>query len=48
MNTELKEYKEWMKHLSKNAITPEEKFEAQFMRIWSDYKDSIVNARTKK
>lgn len=43
-----KDYKEWIKHITKYGMTPEDKFEAEFMRIWSDYKDSIVNARTKK
>jgi hypothetical protein len=43
-----KNFDEWRKYIANKAITPEEKFEAEFMRIWSDYKDSIVNARTKK
>ena len=37
-----------IKHLTQYGMTPEDKFEADFMRIWSDFKESIKNARTKK
>ena len=43
-----KDYNEWIKHLTQYGMTPEEKFEADFMRIWSNYMESIKNARTKK
>jgi len=43
-----KDYNEWIKNLTQYGMTPEEKFEADFMRIWSNYKESIKNARTKK
>ena len=29
------------------AMTPEEIFEADFMKAWSKFKDSIIKARTK-
>ena len=43
-----KNYDEWRKYIANKAMTPEDKFEADFMRIWSDFKESIKNARTKK
>jgi hypothetical protein len=43
-----KDYNEWRKYIANKAMTPEEKFEADFMRIWSNYMESIKNARTKK
>jgi hypothetical protein len=43
-----KTYGEWMKWLNQQDLTPEEEFEANFMRIWNNYKNSIVKARTKK
>ena len=44
----IKDYNEWRKFISKMVLTPEDKFESDFMRIWSNYKQSIINARTKK
>tara|TARA_R110000787_G_scaffold74453_3_gene165495 strand:- start:5574 stop:5732 length:159 start_codon:yes stop_codon:yes gene_type:complete len=43
----IKDFNEWRKFISEKAITPEEKFEANFMRIWSEFKTSINKARTK-
>lgn len=43
-----KELKESIEHFTKYKLTAEDKFEADFMRIWSDYKNSIISARTKK
>ena len=42
-----KNYGEWMRWLNKQDLTPEEKFEANFMRIWNNYKQDIIKARTK-
>ena len=42
----IKDYDEWRKFISK-SLSPESKFEAEFMRIWSNYKQSIIKARTK-
>lgn len=39
-------YQEWMEWLNGQNLTPEEKFEADFMRIWNNYKNDIINART--
>ena len=39
------ERREW---LTKQEFDATAKFEADFMRIWSDFKQSIVAARTKK
>jgi|TARA_R110002012_G_scaffold203587_1_gene372972 hypothetical protein len=44
----IKDYNEWIAWLNGTNLSPEDKFEANFMRIWSQYKDSIVQARTKK
>lgn len=41
-------HKEWRDYLSNQELNATDKFEADFMRIWSDFKQSIVNARTKK
>jgi|TARA_R110000850_G_scaffold139510_1_gene260792 hypothetical protein len=43
-----KDFNEGIKHLTQYGLDPEDKFEAEFMRIWSDFKESIKNARTKK
>lgn len=41
---------EWRKWLLTKAggLSAEEQFEADFFRIWNKYKQSIINARTKK
>ena len=36
-----KDYNEWIKHLTQYGMTPEDKFEAEFMRIWSDLKSQL-------
>jgi hypothetical protein len=41
-------YNDWMESLTNSNLTAEERFEAEFMRIWSEYKQSIIDARTKK
>jgi|10_taG_2_1085330.scaffolds.fasta_scaffold284047_2 hypothetical protein len=41
-------YNEWRAWLNSRGLTPEEKFEAEFQRIWMNYKSDIINARTKK
>jgi len=41
-----KNHKEWREWMSKE-MTAEDKFEAEFFRIWSEYKASIQRARTK-
>ena len=41
-------HKEWREWLTKQEFDATAKFEADFMRIWSDFKQSIVAARTKK
>ena len=43
----IKDYKEWKKFIASQVMTPEEIFEADFMRAWSKFKDSVVKARTK-
>lgn len=43
----IKDFDEWRKYIAKQVMTPEDKFEAEFMRIWSDFKNSINSARTK-
>tara|TARA_R110001583_G_scaffold109356_2_gene258030 strand:+ start:1054 stop:1221 length:168 start_codon:yes stop_codon:yes gene_type:complete len=40
-------WRNWQKEVAAKVMTPEDKFEAAFMRIWSDYKRSIIKARTK-
>jgi len=42
------DHKEWREWLTKQEFDATAKFEADFMRIWSDFKQSIVAARTKK
>lgn len=44
----IKDHKEWRKFIASQVMTPEEIFESDFMKIWVKYKDSIVQARTKK
>ena len=44
----IKDYNKWVEWLNGTNLSPEDKFEANFMRIWVQYKDSIVQARTKK
>ena len=41
-----KNHKEWREWINKQ-MTPEQKFESEFFRIWSEYKASIERARTK-
>ena len=45
---QFKNYGDWMKWLNGQNLTPEEKFEANFLRIWNNYKNDIINAQTKK
>tara|TARA_R100000353_G_scaffold159307_1_gene118777 strand:+ start:1078 stop:1245 length:168 start_codon:yes stop_codon:yes gene_type:complete len=40
-----KNYGDWMKWLNKQDLTAEEKFEANFMRIWEQFKADIKNER---
>ena len=40
-------YGEWMRWLNKQDLTAEEKFEANFMRIWEQFKADIRNEREK-
>mgnify|MGYP003646026701 CR=1 FL=1 len=45
-----KDFETWRKWIKKQAnknLSPEAKFEAEFMRIWSEFKQSIIKARTK-
>lgn len=42
----IRDFNKWMRWLNKQDLTPEEKFEANFMRIWQNYKQDIINART--
>ena len=44
----IKDFSEWREYLANHVNTPEAKFEANFMRIWTNYKQDIINARTKK
>lgn len=41
-------HKEWREHLTAEEYDSIEKFRKDFDRIWSDFKLSIVDARTKK
>lgn len=43
----IKDYDEWRKFIASQIMKPEDKFEAEFMRIWSEFKQSIIKARTK-
>ena len=43
----IKDYNEWRKFIASQIMKPEDKFEAEFMRIWSEFKQSIIKARTK-
>ena len=43
----IKDYNEWQKFIASKVMTPEEIFEADFMRAWSKFKDSVIKARTK-
>ena len=43
----IKEYYEWRKFIASQVMTPEEIFEADFMKAWTKFKDSVVKARTK-
>ena len=43
----IKDYNEWRKYIAAQVMTPEETFEADFMKAWAKFKDSVVNARTK-
>jgi len=43
----IKDYDEWRKYIAKQVQTPADKFESEFMRIWSEFKQSIIKARTK-
>ena len=43
----LKDFNEWKKFIASQVMTPEEIFEADFMKAWSKFKDSIIKARTK-
>ena len=42
------EWRKWMDKQTKHAMTPEDKFEANFMKIWATFKQDVINARTKK
>ena len=41
------QWHKWQKEVAAKVMTPEDKFEAEFMRIWSNYKSSIIKARIK-
>lgn len=43
----IKDFNEWRKYIAEQTLTPEDKFEADFLRIWSEFKTSILKARTK-
>lgn len=43
-----KNHKEWRDWLTKQEFDATAKFEADFMRIWTEFKLSIEAARTKK
>jgi len=40
-------YGEWMRWLNKQDLTAEQKFEANFFRIWEQFKADIRNEREK-
>tara|TARA_R110000822_G_scaffold77947_1_gene186792 strand:- start:811 stop:966 length:156 start_codon:yes stop_codon:yes gene_type:complete len=40
-----KDFNEWHRHISNQLLTPEEKFEAEFMRIWLEFKNSVAKSR---
>ena len=42
------EWRKWMDEQANYAMTPEDKFEANFLRIWAQFKQDVVNARTIK
>ena len=42
------EWRKWMDKQTSQVMTPEDRFEADFMRIWARFKQDVVNARTKK
>ena len=43
----IKDFNEWKKFIASQVMTPEEIFEADFMKAWSKFKDSVAKARTK-
>jgi len=43
----IKDYNEWRKFIASEVMTPEEIFEAEFMKAWTKFKDSVIKARTK-
>ena len=43
----IKDYNKWRKYIASQVQTPADKFESDFMRIWSEFKQSIIKARTK-
>jgi len=43
----IKNVKEWQKFIASQVMTPEEIFEADFMKAWLKFKESIKIARTK-
>jgi len=44
----IKDFKKWRKYIADQVMTPEAKFEADFMRIWARFKQDVIEARTKK
>ena len=43
----IKNVKEWRKFIASQVMTPEEIFEADFMKAWLKLKESLARARTK-
>tara|TARA_R110000787_G_scaffold43672_2_gene106969 strand:- start:3303 stop:3479 length:177 start_codon:yes stop_codon:yes gene_type:complete len=44
----IKDFVKWRQYIADQVMTPEDKFEAEFMRIWLNFKRSVNSARTKK
>jgi len=44
----IKEFEDWMEYIGSSVDeSPEDKFEREFTRIWTDFKASIIRARTR-
>ena len=43
----IKDFNEWKRFIASKVMTPEEIFEADFMKAWTKFKDSVAKARTK-
>jgi len=44
----IKDFEKWRKYIADQVMTPEAKFEADFMRIWARFKQDVIEARTIK